>query len=1015
MKSKYSLLKNLSGWVVFAISFMVFALTAERSGSLWDVGEFIAGAYKLQVVHPPGAPLFLLIGRLFSLIGELFLPEPSGVAFAVNLLSAISTAFGAMFTGWIAIHLGRLTLAGRDGRTDLGENIALFLVGIVAGLTSAFATSVWFSAVEGEVYALSTFFTMLTLWSIVKWYSLPDKPGADRWLLLSFFAIGSSIGVHLLSVLVIPSLALFYYFKKSEKTSFRGIVLATLAGIFSLMVIQKGVIVGLPVFWSKLELFTVNSLGWPVHSGLIPLLLILGMGFFFGLRYAWKKKQFVLERVLVAMALVIIGYSTIMVVVIRAGADPPINMNNPDNVFSLIPYINRDQYGERPIFKGPQFDKQPIRGESEEQYGLVGGKYEVTGQKVKPVYRAQDEVLFPRMSSSQTKDVPIYRRYWMKHQNGTPTLSDNLGFLLRYQVGWMYMRYFMWNFVGRLDGDQGYIPSDWTAGHWVSGIPFLDRLFKFGFYDYSEEPLSEKKDESRNFYFYLPFIFGLIGLLWHLKRRKGDFFTLFAFFIITGVGIIIYSNQPPLEPRERDYVLVGSFMAFAIWIGMAVLAIHQILVRKFPGKVPAIMAGITVLTVPVIMGVENFDDHDRSHLSGARDFANNFLESCEENAIIFTYADNDTYPLWYAQEVEGIRTDVRVVNLNLLGADWYINSLRRRVNDSLPVKLTHTQEALRGSKRVNVPYQEGKPRPLNQILAFSAKDNPVTIRGNRIESYLPTNRFYIDVDPEDPAMDNIVTERDSMHIVKRMDGVIDSNNNYLRKDQLTVLDIIANNWKKRPIYWSNMAPEEKLFGLQKYLRMEGLGKRLVPIHGNDMVNLEKLHENVMKKFRWGTFDKVDQNVASGFRGTINVLQTMFRSGVNQATFRYGSENDPQEKERYRDIGIDLVDTYFESFQRFNFPYDPGTMIYAKAYLEFDIPEKAVPVFSDLIDCYEDQLNFLDSLNQSAIQSGFIHVKERWEGSIPILARLIAQTKNIELIEKMHNKLGGFADLSRFQI
>lgn len=351
MKNQYNLLKNVSGWVVFAITLIVFASTAERSGSLWDVGEFIAGAYKLQVVHPPGAPLFLLIGRIFSLFGDTFSSNPSAPAFAVNLLSGFSTAFAAMFATWICIRLSKVALVGMDQETSQGQNIALVLGGVVAGLSGAFCTSVWFSAVEGEVYALSLFFTMLTLWATVKWYTLPDSKTNDRWLLLAFYAIGLSIGVHLLSALVIPTLALFYYIKKSENPSFKGFAIATILGMASLMVIQRGVIIGLPIIWSRLELLTVNSMGLPIHSGLIPLLLLLIAGFYFGLRYAWKNNKYVIERALLALMLVIIGYSTIMVVVLRAGAEPPINMNDPDNVFALIPYINREQYGERPILK----------------------------------------------------------------------------------------------------------------------------------------------------------------------------------------------------------------------------------------------------------------------------------------------------------------------------------------------------------------------------------------------------------------------------------------------------------------------------------------------------------------------------------------------------------------------------------------------------------------------------------------------------------------------------------------
>lgn len=1016
MNKHYNLLKNLAGWVVFGVTLVVFAMTTERSGSLWDVGEFIAGAYKLQVVHPPGAPLFLLIGRIFSMFGELFSSEPSGIAFAVNLLSAFSTAFAAMFTAWICIRLSKHVLVGRSTETTQGQNIALALGGVVAGFSGAFATSVWFSAVEGEVYALSTFFTMLTLWATVKWYTLPETKENDRWLLLAFYAIGLSIGVHLLSVLIIPSLALFYYYKKSEKTTIKGFIIATLLGLVSLIVIQKGVIIGLPILWSKFELLTVNSLNMPIHSGLIPLLILLFSGFYFGLRYAWNNKNYVVERLLLALALVIIGYSTIMVVVIRAGAEPPINMNDPDNVFALIPYINREQYGERPLLSGTQFDKDPIDISFEDRYGRVGDRYEITNYKADVKYRDQDKVLFPRMSSTQPKDVPRYRAHWMKRQNGSPTLGDNVNFFLQYQVGWMYIRYFMWNFTGQHNGSQGYVPWNWTEGHWVSGIPFADKILKMGYYDYSKDPPYLKADESRNFYFYLPLIFGLIGFFWQYSRRKREWITMLAFFVITGVGIIVYSNQPPIEPRERDYVLVGSFMAFAIWIGMAVPALYERLSERMKGPTPAIVAGVVVLIAPLLMAFNNFDDHNRSKLHGARDSANNFLESCEKNAIIFTYGDNDTYPLWYAQEVEGIRTDVRVVNLSLIPVDWYVNGLRRKVNDSEPIKMTFTRDDFRGSKRNNLPYREGPLSPLQQILDYAAEDHPSPASGGReFESFLPSNQFYIDVDPNDPAVNEMLLPSDSGRVVGRMTGVINESRKYVNKGQMAVLDIISNNWKDRPIYWSLTAPNEQLYGLEKYLRMEGLGQRLVPVQGQNMVNLDAVHRNIMEKFRWGGLDLYDQKIADGFRGTFMAQKNMFGRAAREAVNRMNSTADEAEKQKFQEMGIDIINKYFEVFPDFNFPYDPESLVFVQYYYQLNKSELMVPLLDKIIDRFSEQMVFYRSLSQAALNAGFGAQKESWDSRIPGLANLVVQTKDAELLEKLHSQLGGFADLSQFTL
>lgn len=1016
MNNQYNFLKNVSGWVVFAVTLIVFAATAERSGSLWDVGEFIAGAYKLQVVHPPGAPLFLLVGRVFALIGDMFSTSPSAPAFAVNLLSGFSTAFAALFATWICIRLSKLALVGRNIETTTAQNISLALGGAVAGFAGAFCTSVWFSAVEGEVYALSTCFTLLTLWAAVKWYTLPESKTNDRWLLLSFYAIGLSIGVHLLSALAIPSLALFYYNKKSEKPSLGGFVVAALVGLVTLIIIQKGVIVGLPLLWSKLELLTVNSMGLPIHSGLIPLILLLLAGFYFGLRYAWKNNKYVIERALLALMLVIIGYSTIMVVVLRAGAEPPINMNDPDNVFSLIPYINREQYGERAILKGPQFDKNPVEITYTERYGRVGDKYEITTFKPNVKYRDQDEVLFPRMSSNQPKDTPRYRAHWMKRQNGSPTLGDNINFFFQYQVGWMYFRYFMWNFAGRLDGDQGYVPWDWTSGHWASGIPFVDKILKMGFYDYTQDPESVKADENRNFYFYLPVIFGLLGFFWHYSKKRKDWLTMLAFFVITGIGIIVYSNQPPIEPRERDYVLVGSFFAFAIWMGMAVPALYEKLSEKMKGSAPAYLAGAIVMIAPLLMGFSNFDDHNRRHLHSARDSAINFLESCDQNAILFTFGDNDTYPLWYAQEVEGIRPDVRVVNLSLIPVDWYINGLRRKKNESPAIKLTFTLDQFRGSKRNNLPVQEAGLMPLQQILDFAAAEHPQPASGGRsFESYLPSNQFFIDVNPNDPAVTEMLLPADSGRVVNRMTGTITTSNNYVNKGELTVLDIIANNWKDRPIYWSLTAPTEQLFGLEKYLRMEGLGQRLVPVQGQNMVDLETVYDHIMNDFKWGGLDTHDQNVADGFRATVMALKNMIGRAGREAMDQMNRATGEEEKARYQQMGIDLIDKYFEVFPDFNFPYDTETLVFVQYYNLLGQPEKMVPLLDAMIDRFEEQLVFYRSISQSALNAGFASEKESWTARLPGLANLVIQTRDEELVEKLHAKLGSFADLSQFNL
>ena len=537
-----------------------------------------------------------------------------------------------------------------------------------------------------------------------------------------------------------------------------------------------------------------------------------------------------------------------------------------------------------------------------------------------------------------------------------------------------------------------------------------------GFYDYTKDPEHVKADENRNFYFYLPFIFGLIGFFWHYSKKRRDWITMLAFFIITGIGIIVYSNQPPIEPRERDYVLVGSFIAFAIWMGMAVPAIYERLSERMKGLTPAWIAGIAVLIAPILMGFVNYDDHNRRHLHSARDSAINFLESCEPNAILFTFGDNDTYPLWYAQEVEGIRTDVRVVNLSLIPVDWYINGLRRKKNDSPAINLTFTLDQFRGSKRNNLPVQEGGMMSLEQILQFAAADNPQPASGGRsFESYLPSNQFYIDVNPNDPAVQEMILPADSGRVVSRMTGTINSANSYLNKGELTVLDIIASNWKDRPIYWSLTAPVEQLFGLQKYLRMEGLAQRLVPVQGQQMVNLDAVHENMLNDFRWGGLDEYDQTVADGFRATVMAMRNMVGRAGREALDRMNSATDEADRERYQQMGVDLIDKYFEVFPDFNFPYDQETLVFIQYYNLLGKPDKMVPLLDKMIDRFEEQLVFYNSISQSALNAGFSAEKQSWDSRIPGLANLVIQTGDATLVEKLHAKLGAFADLSQFNL
>jgi len=970
---------NITGWVVFAIALTVYFFSAERVGSLWDCGEFIAGAYKLEVVHPPGAPLFLIIGRIFALIAETFSDQASDIAFSVNLLSSLCTAFTAMLVCWVTTILGRLALEGREGELDMGQNIVLLGSGVIAGLTTAFASSIWFSAVEGEVYAMSTFFTALTLWATMKWYQLPDDPKNDHWLIFAVYSAGLSLGVHLLSLLTFPALAIFYYYKKYENHNWLGVIGSAAVGLAMIVAIQTLIIVGIPKLWSSFELLMVNSFGLPYHTGLIPTLLIVAAVIGFGLRYAHQKKYPMLQMIIVGATMIVIGFSTIGVIVLRANANPPINMNDPSDAMRLIPYLNREQYGERALFRGPTFDARPIDTEVKERYGQVDGKYEVVDNKVSYEYRNSDKIFFPRMGD-YTQNRPALYQEWMKSWGAgrnSPNAFDNFNFLVRYQLGWMYWRYFMWNFSGRQNGEQGYFSWDLSSGHWLTGIEPLDEA---RLYEMDELPESAKEHEARNQYFMLPFLFGLFGLLFHFQKRPSEAFGLLALFIITGIGIIIYSNQPPNEPRERDYVLAGSFFTYAIWIGMGALAFYDLMRDRLnlSSSVAGSLGVALVLAAPLLMGFQNFDDHSRMHHTGARDYASNFLESCEENAIIFTYGDNDTYPLWYAQEVEGIRTDVRVVNLSLIAVDWYIDQLRRKVNDSPPIKMTIPSEAYRGFKRVQTPYynprqpQESynpaldQEMSVQQVLQHLATDKPLNSTGSRsFDTYLPTKRMYIPVDKEAVYANNVVSPRDT-NLVDRLPVKFDGD--FLIKDDMAILDILGSNLWERPIYFAVTCQPSKMFGLQNYMQLEGLGLRVIPVQsqsdqiygviGSGRVAMDEVYENVMDEFRWGGFNEHDLFVDRSYGPSVQSHRLLMLRTAREMLDRGDDER-----------AIEMVEKYLEVFPHMNFPYDLNTMYFLDVLVQADAYEKAKPHLRILAEETADHMEFYFSIGDD-IERGF---------------------------------------------
>ncbi|MBU2269498.1 MAG: DUF2723 domain-containing protein, partial [Bacteroidetes bacterium] len=664
----YKRINNLLGWLSFLIASIVYISTLEPSASYWDCGEFISAAYKLQIVHQPGAPLFLMIGKIFSL----FASDPTKVAYCINISSALASGATIMFLFWSITALARKVVLKYKTAEDSTDLILIMGAGLVGALAYAFSDSFWFSAVEAEVYAMSSLSTAIVFWAILKWDAHADEPFADKWLLFIAYVMGLSIGIHLLNLLAIPAIALVYYLRRTKKTTNRGVLTAIMVGIIILAIIQYGIIQYLIKIAANFDLLFVNSFGLGFGSGVIFFIaLMLGLTIYL-IIYSIKKKKPILNMVMLSFVLIIFGYSSFVMIVVRAKANPTLNNSNPDNAFSFLSYLNREQYGDRPLAYGQYFDSKPVETKDNGNIYRKGDtKYEIAGKKQSYVY--DRNTIFPRMYSDDSNHPAVYRDWMNLGPQESPTFATNLGWFATYQVGFMYMRYFLWDFAGRQNDSQGI--GNYTDGNWLSGIKFLDAL-RLG--NQSDLPESIIKNKSYNQLFFLPLILGLIGAFWHFKVAQKDAGIVALLFFFTGLAIVIYLNQTPSQPRERDYAYVGSFYAFAIWIGLGVFAISSWMRKFLNPKMAAILASsICLLAAPVLMASQEYDDHDRSQKTTARDFAKDYLASCAPNAILFTYGDNDTYPLWYVQEVENFRPDIRIVNLSLFDTDWYINQLRR--------------------------------------------------------------------------------------------------------------------------------------------------------------------------------------------------------------------------------------------------------------------------------------------------------------------------------------------------
>lgn len=884
-------INNITGWIVCIIACAVYIMTMEATGSLWDCGEFASSAYKLQIPHPPGAPLFVLIGRIFMVP---FGPEHA--ATGVNLMSALASGFTILFLFWSITHFARKIVVKANPSAALTNDqvIGIMAAGVVGALAYTFSDSFWYSAVEGEVYALSSFFTALVFWAMLKWEQNVDEENsrgikghftrADRWIILIFYLMGLSIGVHLLNLLTIPAIVIIYYYKRYEKITQWRTFIAFIIGCLLTGLVLKAVIQWSIKGAGNFDILFVNSFGLPFFSGFAFFFIFLGVLIFLGIRLAQKRNWNFLKLGLWSFVFMLLGYSTYFTTLIRSNADPAVDMFNVDNPVNLVGYLGREQYGDWPILYGQDFTADPQETKVTETYVKSNGRYEKNGRKVEYVYAPADKHLFPRMwDQSNDQGHADYYAAWMgigKDQQGNwerpPTMGENIAFAMSYQVGWMYMRYFMWNFAGKQDDIQGVHMSNVRDGNWKTGIGFWDNM-RLG--DQDAMPDSVKNNKANNKLFALPLLLGILGLVYQVMKDKRDGLVVGLLFVLTGFAIVFYLNQAGNQPRERDYAFVGSFYAFAIWIGLGVLYVRELLSKAIKSAMTAtVVAGaICTLAVPVLMASQEWDDHDRSNKTLARDLAIDYLESCAPNAILVSFGDNDTYPLWYAQEVQGIRRDIRVINASLLGTDWYINQLRYKVNESAPIDPLWSPAQIEGANRDVVYTLESiygnNPSMVNQFrIKAGLTGDPA-----QPQDLLTMMRDYAGSDDpnrteqgRDGSMINILPARlvslpVDMNVVKQ-NGTVNANDsvvnnvvftipkNVLFKNDAAILNIIAANQWKRPIYFTSQ--DGGGLGFQDYLRQDGLTYRLVPVlSGDKYFNEESGPKVMLNKFQFGNCDK----------------------------------------------------------------------------------------------------------------------------------------------------------------
>ena len=930
-QTSFSRINTCMAWLVFAIAAIVYGLTVEPTASLWDCPEFIACGYKLEIGHPPGAPVFMLAANLFSQLAS----DPSHVALMVNLLSALLSAGCIFFLFLTVTHLARKLICPiSDGEMSIPQVITTEACGMVGALAYTFSDTFWFSAVEAEVYAFSSFLTALMFWLILKWESEMDKPGSTRWIVLIAYITGLSIGVHLLCLLCLPAMSFVVYFRRARRVTWMGMLKALIAGGLLIGVILFCLIPGVVKLGGWFELLFTNVLGCPYNTGLICYILLLTGTIVIAY---YKVKQRIVKLSLACLLMMLIGYSSYGVIFFRANAQTPMCENAPDNIFSLGSYLNREQYGKTPLFYGPAYCSEidrvaegeylvPRQKEGKAVYRPVADstkqEYEVVRHDIDYLYK--NNMYFPRMHSS--RHTKAYEDWLgnVEKKDGVPTAAENLRFFLSYQVNFMYWRYFLWNFVGRQNNIQGH--GEVEHGNWITGFRWIDDWL-LGC-DTSKLPSDLKENKGRNVFYGLPLLLGLVGMLWQWRKGrerqrvgepcsgigKQQFLVVMLLFLMTGLAIVVYLNQTPLQPRERDYAYAGSFYAFAIWIGMGVGMISE-KVRVKSAKYAtalAILSAIACLLVPIQMASQTWDDHDRSGRYTCRDFGANYLNSMqrEGHPIILTNGDNDTFPLWYNHEVEGVRTDTRVVNMEYLQTDWYIDQMKRQAYDSppLPISLSHED------------YKEG-----------------------RME-YVPIDTDSIAIGPATISL-------------KGKQGLF--------KNELMVLDMLLQaNWE-RPVYMSISMGSDILPFLRDHLILEGLAYRISPTATNQRIDVERLYDNIMHRFRYGGLNTKGIYVDEDVKRMANTHQLIMGVLIDSLLQRGDLKR-----------AVNVCHKWQKEMPQENVPYTEYALSMARCYYMARQPEKGDEIVSSLLHRSDEWLSWINTIKFSR-RAGSLYNRYTW--------------------------------------